>query len=581
MSQMPVLNADVANILRKVADLLEIEGANEFRVRAYRTAARTLEGLPRNLTEMVAQDEDLTALPDIGDDLAEKIEEIVRTGGLQQLAEIEARTPAELAEMLDVAGLGPKRVQQLHEELGVETLDELEARAEAGDIADLHGLGEKTQAKILDDLKREDGDAGRTRLDRADAIAESVVAYLKRRDDVGHVEVAGSYRRRKETVGDLDILVTSSQAEDVIAAFTRYEDVDEVVAQGETKSTVRLRSGLRVDLRVVPQESYGAALFYFTGSKAHNIAIRNIAVEQGLKVNEYGVFEDEERIAGETEAEIYDLFTLPLIPPELRQHRGEIAAAREGQLPDLVTLDDIRGDLQTHTTASDGNATLKEMADGARDLGYAYIAITDHSPHIGVTHGLDAEALRQHIQEIDALNDSYDDGDQPHRFRVLKGIEVDILKDGSLDLPDEVLARLDIVVAAVHSNFDLSREAQTERIIRAMDNPNVMILAHPTGRRIGKRPPYDVDVERLIEAALDRGCYLEINANPERLDLNDVHARMAKEMGLKLAISTDAHRVSGLRAMRFGVDQARRGWLEVDDVLNTRTWEDLRNTLKR
>ncbi|MBN1247010.1 MAG: DNA polymerase/3'-5' exonuclease PolX [Anaerolineae bacterium] len=572
---MPVLNAEVADIFRKVADLLEIEGANPFRVRAYRNAARTVEELPRSVNEMVADDADLTELSGIGDDLAAKIKEIVRTGGLQQLEEIEARTPAELAEMLDVAGLGPKRVQQIHEELDVNTLEELEAHAEAGDIEALHGLGEKTQAKILEELQREDENAGRTRLDRADEVAQPLVAYLHDLDSVDRVEVAGSYRRRKETVGDLDILVTSSEGAAVITAFTQYEDVDEIISQGETKSTVLLRSGMQVDLRVVPKESYGAALFYFTGSKAHNVAIRNLAVDQGRKVNEYGVFEDEARIAGETETGIYELFDLPFIPPELREDRGEIETARQGELPKLVTLDDVRGDLQVHTKASDGNATLEEMAEGARDLGYAYIAITDHSPHLGVTQGLDEEALRERIEEIDALNESYQD------FRVLKGIEVDILKDGSLDLSDDVLKRLDIVLGAVHSNFDLSREDQTERMIRAMDNPNFMILAHPTGRRIGKRPGYDVDVERLIEAALERGCYMEINASPERLDLNDVHARMAKQMGLKLAISTDAHRVSGLQTMRFGVDQARRGWLEAKDVLNTLTWEDLRDQFKR
>lgn len=572
---MPVLNSEVADIFRKVADLLDIEGANPFRVRAYRNAARTVEDLPQSVSEMVEQDRDLTALSGIGDDLADKIREIVRTGGLHQLQELEARTPAELTQMLEVSGLGPKRVQQLHEELEVDTLDQLAERAEQEEVEELHGFGEKTQATILEDLRREDTSEGRTRLDRAEEVVQPLVAYLQDLENVDRVEVAGSYRRRKETVGDLDILVSTSQGEGVITAFTAYEDVEKVSSQGETRSTVLLRSGMQVDLQVIAPESYGAALFYFTGSKAHNIAVRNTAVDQDRKVNEYGVFEDEERVAGETEAEIYELLGLSFIPPELREDRGEVGAAREGRLPDLVSAEDIRGDLQVHTTASDGKATLEEMVEAARDLGYDYLAVTDHSPHIGVTQGLDEEALRARIDEIDEVDAHYDD------LRVLKGIEVDILKDGSLDLSDEVLGRLDVVLGAVHANFDLSRAAQTERIIRAMDNPNFMILAHPTGRRIGERPPYDVDVERLIDAALERGCFLEINASPERLDLNDVDARMAKEKGLKLAISTDAHRASGLQMMRFGVGQARRGWLGAADVLNTRSWEDLTQLLQR
>jgi DNA polymerase (family 10) len=469
-------------------------------------------------------------------------------------------------------------------------LKELRAAAERGEVASVSGLGEKTQETILEALRNRDEAATRTRLDRAEQFVKPLVDYLKQDEKVERVEVAGSYRRRKETVGDLDILAISEDGAETVQHFVDYEDVTEVTSQGETRSTIILRSGLQVDLRVVPRESYGAALLYFTGSKAHNIALRNLALDRGFKVNEYGVFktadEDQEssqeeqkegagkRVAGETESEIYNFFDLAYIEPELREDRGEIEAAKSSDLPELVTVDDIRGDLQVHTKASDGKASLEEMAQAAQARGYDYIAITDHSPNVAVTRGLDADALAARIEEIEKLNDQLDD------ILILTGIEVDILEDGTLDLPDDVLQRLDICVAAVHTYFDLPRDEQTERILRALDNPNVDIFVHPTGRRIGERPPYAVDMERVIEAALERGCYLEINANPERLDLNDVHARMAKEMGLKLAISTDAHSARTLDYMRFGVDQARRGWLTADDVLNTRTWDDLKRMLR-
>ncbi len=573
---MPVTNSEVSDIFNEVADLLEIEGANEFRVRAYRDAARTVSGLPRSVRQMLADGEDLTELSGIGDDLAGKIEEIVETGSLEQLTEIRGRTPPSLAQMLDIAGLGPKRVRKIHKELDVVTLEDLKEVAETGQIRELHGLGPKTEEKILEDLERQ-GDEERTRLNVAEEMVGPLVAYLEESDAVQRVTVAGSYRRRKETVGDIDILLISKEGEApaAIDAFVFYEDVTEVVSKGETRSSVTLRSGLQVDVRVVPEESYGAALFYFTGSKAHNITLRNMALDEGLKINEYGVFQDEDRVAGHTEEEIYDLFDLAYIAPELREDRGELAAAQEDDLPDLITLDDIRGDLQMHTTASDGKASLKEMVAAARDLGHEYIAITDHSAHVGVTQGLDADALDEQIAQIEALNDDLED------FRVLKAIEVDILPDGSLALSDAALSQLDVVVASVHTKFDLSQEKQTERILRALDNPHINILAHPTGRRIGERPPYDVDLERVMSAALERGCFLEINADPERLDLNDVYAKMAKEMGLKLVISTDAHRPGSLSNMKYGVWQARRGWLAADDVINTRPWPDLKKLLQR
>lgn len=572
---MPVHNSDVAELFSQVADLLEIEGANPFRVRAYRDAARTIATLSENVADMVEKGKDLTELPGIGEDLAGKIQEIVRTGELGQLAEIEQRTPPELAEMMKVPGLGPKRVRALYEQLGVTSLDGLEEAAKKLKIRDLEGFGVKTEQKILEELQHQRQKEKRTKLNVAEEFVEPVAGYLRELPGVRRVEVAGSYRRRKETVGDLDILATGEHGGKIIEGFVQYEDVEEIVSQGETRSTVLLRHGLQVDLRVVAEESYGAALLYFTGSKAHNIVLRNMALDRGLKINEYGVFEGEERVAGETEEAIYGLLDLDWIPPELREHRGEIQAAQEGRLPRLIELEDLRGDLQCHTQASDGHATLEEMARAAQDRGYEYLAITDHSQHIAVTGGLDADRVVQQMEEIDRLNE------QLKGITLLKGIEVDILQDGSLDLPDEVLKRLDLTICAVHSHFGLSQDKQTERIIRAMDNPYFSILAHPTGRLIGEREPYDVDMERLIEAAVERGCYMEVNAHPSRLDLDDVYSKMAQEKGLKVAISTDAHSANELGYLRFGVGQARRGWLEAKDVLNTKSRGELKKLLKR
>jgi DNA polymerase (family 10) len=570
-----VTNSEIAEIFREVADILEIQGANPFRVRAYRTAARTVSGLGRNLADMIDEGQDLTELQGIGEDLAGKIEEIVETGSLEQLEELRSETSPELAKLLSIEGLGPKRVKQLHEELGVNTLKELEEAAEAGKIEALEGFGGVLQEKILESVRGKQGQEERIQLRTAEDLAKPLVDYLRSLEAVQRIEVAGSYRRRQETVGDLDILTISDDWQKVSDQFVKYDAVVDIVMQGKTRSTVILRSGLQVDLRVVSPESYGAALFYFTGSKAHNIAIRNLAIDKGMKVNEYGVFEGDERIAGETEEEIYRLFDLSFIPPELREDRGEIDAARKGELPNLVTVEDLRGDLQMHTDASDGRATLEEMVSAAQERGYEYIAITDHSPHVAVTQGLDADALAKQIDEIDAMNDRLDG------IRILKAIEVDILADGSLDLPDDILSKLDLTLCSIHSSFGLSREKQTERIIRAMDNPNFRILAHPTARLIGGREPIDVDLERVMEAALERNCFLEINAQPDRLDLNDIYAKMAKEMGLKLSISTDAHSPAGLAFITYGVYQARRGWLEADDVLNTRSWKELKGLLAR
>jgi len=572
---MPVHNSDVTGVLNTLADLLEIKGANEFRVRAYRDAARTLEGLPRNLAEMVANDETLEDLPGIGASMAEKIEEIVRRGDLQQLQDLKEELPSELSGLLNISGLGPKRVKQLHKELGVDDRSDLAAAAREGHVHELEGLGQKTEKKILEELEKSRDTEHRLRRAEVEEVAEMLLDHLRDAEGVKQAEIAGSYRRKKETVGDLDILVTCKKGSDVMDRFVNYDDVAEIVSQGKTRSTVRLRSQLQVDLRVVPQVSYGAAIYYFTGSKAHNIAVRKIAVGKKLKINEYGVFHDDERVAGRTEDEVFAKVDLPFIPPELREDRGEIEAAQENELPELIESDDIRGDLHCHTKASDGKYTIREMAEAAKEKGYDYLAITDHSKRLTVAQGLNEKRLRQQLEEIDKLNE------QLSGIRLLKGIECDILEDGSLDLDDSVLAELDIVVCSIHSKFQLDARQQTQRTIRAMDNPHFNVLAHPSGRMIGQREPHGLDIEKAIDAALDRGCFLELNAQPQRLDLSDSYAKLAKERGLKLAISTDSHSVTSLDFMRYRIDQARRGWLTADDVINTRKWGDLKKLLKR
>jgi DNA polymerase (family 10) len=572
---MPILNTDIADIFNKFADLLDIQGANPFRIRAYRNAARTLYNLPRNMSDMIEEGTDLTNLPGIGKDLAEKIREIVKTGSLSKLEEIEAKIPSGLNKLFKISGLGPKRVKALYQSLDVRDLKDLKKAAETGKIHELKGFGRKMERSILEDLEQMEEKEERIKLLNAEQRAKPLLAYLKDTKGIKEVVVAGSFRRRKETIGDLDILVTCENGSKVMDQFTNYEDVLKVISKGTTRSSVVLRSGLQVDLRVLSRVSYGAALHYFTGSKSHNIAIRRLAVNKKIKINEYGVFKKEKRIAGKTEKEVYDAVGLAFIEPELRENRGEVEAAQEGRLPVLLNLEDLRGDLHTHTKETDGRSSLEEMAKAAKDRGYEYLAVTEHSKKVAMAKGLDARRLKEQIEEIDRLNEKLEG------IILLKGVEVDILKDGSLDLPDEILKELDLTVCSVHYNRNLSTKKQTERIIRAMDNPYFNILAHPTGRLINEREPYDVDLEKIMEAARDRGCFLEINAHPDRLDLLSRYCKLAKEIGLKVVISTDAHSLADLDFMRFGVYQARRGWLETEDVINTRSWEQLRKMLQR
>ena len=572
---MPVHNAEVAALFQQIADLLEIENANPFRVRAYRNAARELEALGVPVAELLANGEDLTELPGIGKDLAAKIGEIVETGKCRLLTKLQRATPPSVAEMLQVPGLGPKRVRTLYHELDVHTVEQLARAARDGRVRELHGFGAKTEQRILDALAARSGQPERFKLAVAAQYAEPLRAHLAKVPGVVDVVLAGSYRRSRETVGDLDILVTARDARVVMDRFVGYDEVTQVLSRGGTRASVRLRCGIQVDLRVVDAQDFGAALLYFTGSKAHNIELRRLARQRHLKISEYGVFRGRKRVAGDTEASVYETVGLPWIAPELRENHGEIEAARAGRLPKLVELSDLRGDLHAHTRATDGHNTLREMAEAAQSRGFAYLAITEHSRRLTMAHGLDTRRLRRQIEEIDRLNETL------RGFTVLKGIEVDILEDGSLDLPDEVLSELDLVVAAVHSQFHLSRTRQTQRILRAFDNPHVSILAHPTGRLLAAREPYDVDMLRVVRAARDSGCCLELNANPDRLDLVDVHCQMAHEEQVLVAISSDAHRVQDFDNLRYGVGQARRGWLEKDDVLNTRPLAKLKSLLRR
>jgi DNA polymerase (family 10) len=576
---MPIHNSDVANIFNKVANLLEIKGDNPFRIRAYKNAARAVNALSRNVVEMVDKNEDFSSLKGIGKDLAKKIVEIVKTGKLSLLEDLEKEVPIELSAMMKIHGLGPKRIKKIFQMLAIQSVDDLREAAEKSKIHDLPGFGKKTEQTIIAEIdrmeKRKKAGRERLKLAVAEQIAGPLFEYLKEAESVKDIAIAGSYRRRRETVGDLDILVTCKKGSGIMERFVAYEDVESVQAKGKTKSSVILRQGLQVDLRVVPQISYGAAVLYFTGSKEHNIAVRKIAQKKSLKINEYGVFKGEKRVAGKTEKQVYKRIDLPYIQPELRENHGEIEAARRGNLPDLITLDCIKGDLHVHTKETDGIYTLEEMAQAGKEKGYEYIAITDHSQHVTVARGLDGQRLSRQIDRIERFNDDQDE------ILILKSIELDILEDGSLDLPDDILKRLDLVLCSVHSKFNLSPKKQTERIIRAMDNPYFNILCHPSGRLINERPPYEVNMEKVIQAAKERGCFLELNAHPDRLDLDDIHCKMAKEIGVKVAISTDAHRIGDLNFMIYGIGQARRGWLEPADVLNTRSWKKLKELIRR
>src|SRR5574337_701351 len=558
-------NADIAAVFEEVADLLELQQANGFRVRAYRNAARTISRWPEAMADLLAQGHPLDQLPAIGTSLAAKIKEIVRRGSCDQLDRLRASSPAGITDLLHISGLGPKRVQVLYHELGIHTPDQLLSAARAGRIRELPGFGARSERRLAEAAAGHVERARRWPLARVTPHAEALQAYLRAGPGVSRVVIAGSFRRRRDTVGDLDILIVARARASLTSYLTAFEQVDSVLVQGPTRTSVVLKSGLQVDFRVVGAAHFGAALAYFTGSRAHTIALRRIAQARQLKINEYGVYRGGKRIAGDTEASVYAAVGLPVMAPELREDRGEIEAARDGKLPTLVKRADLRGDLHAHTTASDGRQSLEQMALAAKDAGLSYLAITDHSRRLTVARGLDASRLAAQIDAIDRLNERL------KGIVLLKGIEVDILRDGRLDLPDAVLARLDLVVAAVHSQLDLPREQQTARIVRAMDRPHFSILAHPNGRLFGTRGPCELDMDRIIRHAAERGCCLELNCQPDRLDLFDFQCRQARDAGVPIAISSDAHHGTDLRWLALGVDQARRGWLQAGDVQHPAT----------
>ena len=572
---MNIRNTDISELFKKTADFLEISGANPFRIRAYRNAARTISSLAHSVSDLIDEDADLTRLPGIGKELDEKIKEIILTGKLAKLKELEERVPASLHQILKIPGLGPRKVKALYDNLGVRSIEELKRAAMDEQIRKLAGFGKKSEERILKDISRIDRYETRTLWVTAENIAQSLFDHLRPVVKSGNIEITGSFRRRRETVRDLDILVASQDAKKIMDRFVLFDHIDEIIAKGDTRSSIRLHSGFQVDLRVVDRESFGAALHYFTGSQAHNIAIRRLGKQKGLKINEYGVFDGRRRVAGLTEEDVFFQVDLPYIPPELREDVGEIQAALENRLPDLITSKDIRGDLHCHTDDSDGRNSLEEMALAAEERGYAYVAVTNHTGSLKIAQGLNHKEVKNLLTKIDHLNQKLPN------IRILKSMEVDILKHGRLDLPNDILKALDFTICSIHSHFGLSRSDQTERIIRAMDNPHFNILGHPTGRLINRRPAYEVDLDRLIKAAAERGCFMELNAHPERLDLDDVYCRVAKEKGVRVAISTDAHQIKDLDFMRLGVAQARRGWLESKDVLNTCDLNQLLMLFKR
>lgn len=577
-------NKDLARIFSEIADILEIQEANPFRIRSFRRTAQILRDLTFSAVAASREDpERLREIPGIGEGTMKMIGEVAETGRSQEHEDLKGQIPSSLLTLLELQNLGPKKISLFWKTLNISTIEELEKAAREEKLRTLPGMGEKSEAKILKAIEDHRLVQGRFLLDDGIEISQGLIDYLGSKVKLKRGSAAGSVRRRRETVGDIDILVTCDSPPDAIEAFVGHSDVQEVVAKGETKASVVLRRGLQVDLRVLEDESFGAALQYFTGSKAHNVALRERAKRMGYKISEYGLYrlddegeEDSEvKVAGENEEDIYKLLDLSVMPPEMRENRGEIEKAETGELPDLVSMEDIRGDLHMHTTDTDGRDSIEEMAAAGKAMGYEYIAITDHSKALAMTGGLDEKRLLGQMKAIDQV------ASRMKKIHILKGIEVDILNEGDLDLDDDVLSQLDLVIASVHSRFNLSRKEMTSRICRALENPHVNILAHPTGRLLTKRGPYPLDLEQVIQTARENRVCLEINAHPSRLDLNDVQCRMACDQGVLISINSDSHSRKMLGYQQYGVFTARRGWLEARDVINTYPLEKLRKVLKK
>lgn len=568
-------NELIAGVFEQLADLLEIQEANPFRVRAYRSAARKIQSTAESMSTLVEQGSDLTEFDGIGKDLARQIEQIVTTGQHEQLAELKKQIPAGVIDMLRIPGVGPKKVAVFFNELQLESMEDLKQAASEGRLSALKGFGKKTEESILKNIDRAVEAGKRISIAAASEAADAVVADLLALDEVTQASVAGSCRRRSETCGDLDVLATAEDADAAMDCLAQHSLVEEVLQRGDTKMRVRLLTGVEMDLRVVPDQSYGAAMQYFTGSKEHNVVVRQKAIDLGLKLNEYGVFRGEEQIAGATEEDVYAAVGLPWIPPELRENRLEFeyAASNAGQMPELVTIGDIQGDLHMHTTASDGAGTILEMAQAAKDRGLKYIAITDHSKRVSMANGLDADRLRRHWEEIRQARK------QISGIEILCGIECDILEDASLDLDDDVLSEADWVIAVLHYGLQQPRKKIMERLLNAVKNPHVDIIGHPTGRIVGQRSGADIDLKELLQATADYGKMLEINAHFKRLDLSDVHAAAAKDMGIPIVISTDAHTPDGFDVLQYGIDVARRAGLTPADVANTQSWPEFKETI--
>ncbi len=582
-------NIRIVKTLNEYADLLEIQDANPFRVRSYRQAAQTIEGLSQSVEELLEDDNAIRNLPGIGQRMQEHLQEIIRRGTLPALDELRKELPGSLSEVVRLDGVGPKRARRLHELLGVASADDLKKVIGQGKVASLEGFGAKTVEQIQRSLEKTEEGADRWKLSTADQLIEPLAEYLKQAVGVDRIAVAGSYRRRQETVGDADILVTARDRAGVMDHFHSYGEIDRIESSGDTRSTVILKSGLQVDLRVVDERCYGAALHYFTGSREHNVAIRKRGVERRLRINEYGVFRLPSRAkaekasdkqvgelqGGEAEEEVFAAVDLPWIPPELRMNRGEIEAGESGKLPRLIEPEQIRGDLHMHTKWSDGGNTVEEMIRACKELGYQYCSIADHSRESRVAGGLEPDEFRKEWNEIDQVRSMV------KGIHVLAGAEVDILPDGSLDLPDDLLQEFDVVIASLHSKLNLDGPDMTKRVIRAIRHPSVDIIGHLTTRQINQRSPASMDLEEIFCAAKAENVALEMNAQPQRLDLPDVHARRAAELGVKLVIGSDAHSAENLRYMLYGVDQARRAWLTRSDVRNTSTWKQIRRWLGR
>ena len=577
-------NKDLAHIFSEMADILEIQDSNPFRIRSFRRVAQIIEDLSFSVAHSVRDNpQELQEIPGIGAGAIRRIQEIVQTRHSQEHEDLLNQVPPPLLVLLDLQNLGPKKISLFWKSLNITTIDELEKAAREQRLRHLPGMGEKSEAKILKSIEEYRSFQGRFRLDDGMEVADNLIEYLKSKTELRRIAVAGSVRRRCETVGDIDILVTCKSPETVIEAFTEYPEVIQVLAKGDTKASVTLRQDLQSDLRVLDDDSFGSALQYFTGSQAHNVVLRERAKRMGFKISEYGLFQvdktgkskKEKRVAGKNEEEIYRHLNLSYIPPEIRENRGEIEGAEKKDLPDLITTEDIRGDLHMHTTATDGRNSIDEMAAAGLLANYEYIAITDHSQALAMAGGLNEEKLLLQIEEIDRV------ALKTEGISILKGIEVDILTEGNLDLNNEVLSRLDIVIVSIHSRFNMSGKEMTLRICHALENPYVNILAHPTGRLITRREAYSLDLEKIFKTAKENRVCLEINAHPSRLDLNDLHCRMARDMGALISINSDSHSTEMLGNMQYGVFTARRGWLQTEDVINTYTLDNLRKVLKK